>query len=129
MAERILHVVSLGALRYAGTAYTAEFSKGFKFSILDASNREEAIARLPELIEKHGSVDTFIVRMGTPPYEPFDFFAPLLPSGKIMASASAGYNEFDIDWMSNTGIIFCNSVDVVAEATADLAIFFSCWRY
>lgn len=42
---------------------------------------------------------------------------------KIIASASAGYNEFDVDWMSSQGMYFCNTVDAVAEATADMAIF------
>ena len=40
-----------------------------------------------------------------------------------MASASAGYNEFDIDWMTRAGIWFCNTVDAVSEATADMALF------
>lgn len=41
-----------------------------------------------------------------------------------MGSASAGFNEFDVDWMSRNGIIFCNSRNAVNEPTADLAIFF-----
>ena len=123
MAERKPHVVCLGAPKYAGEEYIEDFTKDFDFSILDASNRDEAIEKLSALLEKNGHADAFVVRMGTPPYEPFDFFSPLLPSYKIMASASAGYNEFDIDWMSKNGIIFCNSVDAVAEATAHMAIF------
>jgi lactate dehydrogenase-like 2-hydroxyacid dehydrogenase len=35
----------------------------------------------------------------------------------------AGYNVFDIDWMTSQNIWFCNTLDSVAEATADLAIF------
>ncbi|KAF2117021.1 hypothetical protein BDV96DRAFT_490415 [Lophiotrema nucula] len=123
MPQRKPHVVSLGAPNYAGEEYINDFTKEFDFSILDASNRQEAIDRLPALLSNNGPADAFIIRMGTPPYEPFDFFSPLLPTCKIMASASAGYNEFDIDWMSKNGIIFCNSVDAVAEATADMAIF------
>jgi lactate dehydrogenase-like 2-hydroxyacid dehydrogenase len=123
MPERKPHVVCLGTPKYAGEDYLADFSKTFDFDILDASNREEATSRLPKLIERTGPVDAFIIRMGTPPYEPFDFFSPLTPSCKIITSASAGYNEFDIDWMSKQGIMFCNSVDAVAEATADMAMF------
>jgi lactate dehydrogenase-like 2-hydroxyacid dehydrogenase len=117
------HVVCLGAPQYIGKDYLAEFTKDFDFEVLDATDRTQATSRLPELIKRNGPVEAFIVRMGTPPYEPFDFFGPLVPSCKIITSASAGYNEFDIDWMSKNGITFCNSVDAVAEATADMAIF------
>ena len=43
---------------------------------------------------------------GTIPYEPFDedLLGALLPGCKIIASASAGYNEFDIDWMTRNNI-------------------------
>lgn len=63
--------------------------------------------------------------MGTPPFEPFDedLLRALAPNCQIITSASAGYNEFDIDWMTRSGIYFCNTVDAVAEATADMAIY------
>jgi len=63
--------------------------------------------------------------MGTPPYEPFDeeMFSPLLPHCKIITSASAGFNEFDVDWMTANNIWFCNTRNAVAEATADMATF------
>jgi len=32
-------------------------------------------------------------------------------------------NEFDVDWMTKNGIWFCNTINAVAEATADMAIF------
>lgn len=62
--------------------------------------------------------------MGIGPYEPFDeeLLKPLVPHCKIMASASAGYNEFDVDWMTRNGILFCNSRNAVNEATGDMAI-------
>ena len=62
--------------------------------------------------------------MGIGPYEPFDeeLLRPLTPHCKIMASASAGYNEFDVDWMSRNGILFCNSRNAVNEATADMTM-------
>jgi lactate dehydrogenase-like 2-hydroxyacid dehydrogenase len=63
--------------------------------------------------------------MGTIPYEPFDqdLLGALAPDCQIMASASAGYNEFDVAWMTAAGIWFCNTVDAVSEATADMALF------
>jgi lactate dehydrogenase-like 2-hydroxyacid dehydrogenase len=63
--------------------------------------------------------------MGTHPYEPFDenLLSALVPDCKIIASASAGYNEFDVEWMTKSGIVFCNTKHAVSEATADMAIF------
>ncbi|KAF4996305.1 hypothetical protein FGRMN_4556 [Fusarium graminum] len=66
----------------------------------------------------------FIVRMGRPPYRPFDkIFEHLAPHCKIIASAAAGYDDFGVDWLTQKGIWLCNSVDAVAEATADMAFF------
>ncbi|KAK2027524.1 putative 2-hydroxyacid dehydrogenase [Colletotrichum zoysiae] len=103
-------VVALGTPRYVGDDYLADFKTVFDYSVLEATNREETIAMLPEDIKTNGPIDAFVIRMGTPPYEPFDkgILGALVPSCKIIASASAG---------------FCNTVDAVAEATVDMAIF------
>lgn len=118
-------VVCLGAPKFAGAEYLEAFGKQFDYEVLDASNRAETQQKLPALIKRGGPVDAFIIRMGTPPYEPFDedLLRALAPDCRIITSASAGFNEFDIEWMSRSGIIFCNSVDAVAEATADMAMF------
>ena len=59
------------------------------------------------------------------PFEPLDadFFGPLVPDCKIIVSASAGYNEFPIEWMTQNGIWFCNTRHAVSEPTADMALF------
>lgn len=118
------HIVCLGTPKYAGDEYISSFSKSFSYSVLNATNRAETIAGIPALIAEKGPIHGLIIRMGTPPYEPFDagLLSGLLPDLKIIASASAGYNEFDVSWMSKHGITFCNSVDAVAEATADMAM-------
>ncbi|KAJ5108935.1 hypothetical protein N7456_005610 [Penicillium angulare] len=123
--EKKPRIVSLGTPQYIGSEYLDEFSKGFDFEVLDASNRAETQEKLPALIKAKGPIDGFIIRMGTPPYEPFDedLLKALVPGCRIITSASAGFNEFDIDWMAKQGIVFCNSVDAVAEATADMAMF------
>ncbi|KAF9630261.1 ankyrin repeat containing protein [Lasiodiplodia theobromae] len=125
MTDRKPHVVCLGTPAFAGEDYLASFAQSFQYSVLPAANRAETIAGLPDLISRKGPIDAFIIRMGTPPYEPFDeeLLSALAPSCKIITSASAGYNEFDVDWMSRQGIVFCNSVNAVAEATADMAVF------
>jgi lactate dehydrogenase-like 2-hydroxyacid dehydrogenase len=61
--------------------------------------------------------------MGTSPFEPFDYFPLLLPDLKIVVSASAGYNEFPVGWMTENNIWFCNTRYAVAEPTADMALF------
>jgi len=118
-------VVALGYPKYAGEEYIKEFSSEFEFSVLEAYNREETKLLLPADIARNGPIDAFIIRMGTPPYEPFDedLLGILTESCKIICSASAGYNEFPIDWLTSEGIYFCNTIDAVAEATADMAMF------
>lgn len=63
--------------------------------------------------------------MGTIPYEPYDkhLLGALVPDCEVIVSASAGYNEFDVPWMTSAGIYFCNTIDAVSEGTADMAIF------
>ncbi|KAF4201965.1 hypothetical protein CNMCM8927_000879 [Aspergillus lentulus] len=118
-------VLALGKPEYVGDDYLAAFSNEFDYSVLSATNRQEVLEMLPECIRKDGPVDAFVIRMGTPPYEPFDekLLSSLVPDCKIIVSASAGYNEFDIKWMAQKGIWFCNTIDAVAEATADMTIF------
>ncbi len=59
------------------------------------------------------------------PYQPYDedLLSSIVPGCRIIASASAGFNEFDIDWMTEAGIWFCNTIDAVSEATADMTLF------
>ena len=118
-------VVSLGAPKFAGHDYLDHFSRDYDFSILEAYDRKQTKELLPKDIEQHGPIDAFVIRMGTPPYEPFDkdLLGHLVPECKIITSASAGFNEFDVDWMAKDGMYFCNTVDAVAEATADMAVF------
>lgn len=118
-------VVALGEPKFAGADYLAVFQEDFNYSYLPVTNREETQKLLPADIAANGPIDAFIIRMGTPPYEPFDegLLGALAPNCKIIVSASAGYNEFDLEWMTRENIVFCNTLDAVAEATADMAIF------
>ncbi|KAJ9157322.1 Ankyrin repeat containing protein [Pleurostoma richardsiae] len=118
-------VVCLGTPRFAGAEYLAKFGEEFDFEVLDATTHAETLEKLPALVSRGGPVDAFIIRMGTPPYEPFseDMLGPLLPQCRIVTSASAGFNEFPVEWLGQNGVVFCNTVDAVAEATADMAVF------
>ena len=95
------------------------------FQVLDVKNHKETLDKLPLMIEEHGPIDAFIIRMGRGPYHPFDveMLGHLTPHCRIIASASAGYDDFDVDWLTSQGIWFCNSRNAVAEATADMACF------
>ncbi|KAF1938594.1 hypothetical protein EJ02DRAFT_436980 [Clathrospora elynae] len=125
MLEGKPHVVCLGEPKYIGADYLSAFSKTHTFSILNTTSRASTIAELPAFIAAKGPIDAFIICMGTPSYHPFDaeLLSALMPNCKIIVSAGAGYNAFDVSWMSEQGIVFCNSVDAVGEATADMAIF------
>ncbi|ETN41343.1 uncharacterized protein HMPREF1541_03278 [Cyphellophora europaea CBS 101466] len=118
-------IVALGDPKYVGQDYLEEFKRDHDFAVLPATNRAEVIEQLPKFIAANRPIDAFVIRMGTPPYEPFDegLLKGLLPSCRIITSASAGYNEFDVEWMTRSGVWFCNTVNAVAEATADMAVF------
>ncbi len=92
---------------------------------LKVSNHDEAMAAIKSHVAESGPYDAFIVLMGTKPYEPFtpEFLTPLLPHLKIIVSASAGYDEFPIDWLTENSIWFCNTRQSVSEPTADMAMF------
>lgn len=91
--------------------------------MLPAKNRAEAITALKSVIAESGPYQVFMILMGTAPFEPFDYLEPLLPDCKLIVSASAGYNEFPVEWMTENGIWFCNTRNAVAEPTADMAMF------
>ncbi|UNI23795.1 Glyoxylate reductase [Purpureocillium takamizusanense] len=118
-------LVVMGSREYAVDDYVADFEKDFDFTILDAQNRQEALVKLPQLVKQLGAVDALLIRVGTAEFEPFDeaLLGPLVPAGcRIIASASAGYDEFDVEWMTRSGMWFCNTRSAVCEATADMAM-------
>ncbi|KAF4946785.1 hypothetical protein FGADI_10989 [Fusarium gaditjirri] len=123
-SDRKPRVVVLGKPEFISDEYIEDFKKEFDYDVLEASSLQEALEQLPLMLQQHGTIDAFIVRMGRAPYRPFqDIFRLLAPHCKIIASAAAGYDDFNVDWLTQEGIWLCNSVDAVAEATADMALF------
>ncbi|CAH0046510.1 unnamed protein product [Clonostachys solani] len=118
-------VLALGYPDYAGDAYIAEFEKSFTIEVLEPTDRKGTLAGVAAKVKESGPYDALLVRMGIGPYVPFDeeFLKPLLPQCKILVSCSAGYNEFDVPWMTKNGMWFCNTRFAVSEPTADMAIF------
>ena len=97
---------------------------GLLYKILESENREEVQQDLPAKVAS-GPFDALVVRMGTHQYEPFDesLLGALVPGCQVIASASAGYNEFDVEWMTKNEIYFCNTKNAVSEPTADMVMF------
>jgi lactate dehydrogenase-like 2-hydroxyacid dehydrogenase len=93
--------------------------------ILYAKDRAETKSKLLSKVQNDGPFQALVIKMGTIPYEPFDedLLGSIGPECKLIVSASAGYNEFDVNWMTSAGIWFCNTVNAVSEATADMALF------
>lgn len=118
-------VVAIGNPKYVDVDYLADFQRRFDFSVIEAYDRQQTKEMLPDDIKKNGPIDAVVVRMGNLPYGKFDadLFSALSPGCRIIASASAGYDEFDVEWIAREGIWFSNTVDAVAEATADMAMF------
>ena len=118
-------VLSISHLTWAGEDYLKNFESKFDLHVVEPGDRQTTIDRVAAIVKSDGPFDAICILMGIGPYEPFDepLLGPLVPHCKVIASASAGYNEFDVDWMSREGIIFCNSRNAVNEATADLAMF------
>ncbi|KAG0649153.1 2-hydroxyacid dehydrogenase [Hyphodiscus hymeniophilus] len=106
-----------------GNAFLDDFRKEFVLDVLLAVNHAEAVPALKVAIADSGPYQAFMVLMGTAPFEPFDYLESLLPDLKIIVSASAGYNEFPVDWMTRNEVWFCNTRNAIAEPTADMAIF------
>ncbi|KAB2576532.1 putative 2-hydroxyacid dehydrogenase [Lasiodiplodia theobromae] len=110
---------------WVGDDFLDKFREKFELHVIDVPDRTEWFLNIDQKVKQDGPFQAMMIRMGTHPYGNFDrdFFAPLLPDLKIIASASAGYDEFSVDWMTSQNIWFCNTVDAVSEATADMAIF------
>ncbi|EEH49540.1 uncharacterized protein PADG_05619 [Paracoccidioides brasiliensis Pb18] len=118
-------VLALSSPGYTDEEYLADFKSKYEFCVLTSTDRAGAIPEIADLVKRHGPFDAVMVHMGTLPFEPFDeaLFGALVPHCKVIASCSAGYNEFDVNWMTRNKIWFCNSRNAVSEATADMSMF------
>ena len=92
-------------------------------NVLQVKNREEAIPAMRHAIAESGPYQAFMILMGASPFENFDYSVHLLPDLKIIVSASAGYDEFLIEWMTENGVWFCNTSKGVAKFRAEMAMF------
>ncbi|KAH9827861.1 Dehydrogenase, partial [Teratosphaeria destructans] len=97
----------------------------FDIDILDVSSRTELLVRLPMLVASSGPYQGVVCRLGTQAFEPFDaeLLSPLLPALRIVVSAMKGFDDFDVEWMTKSGIWFCNTRNATVPATADMALY------
>ncbi|KAJ5907724.1 2-hydroxyacid dehydrogenase [Penicillium taxi] len=122
-AKRIPRVVSLGEPWYIDADYLSNFKKDFNYSVLNAKDRSDLQEKLPAEIAENGTIDALIWGAVSFGQVDEDLLKALVPGCKIIVTGSAGYNNFDVQWMADQGIWFCNTVDAVAEPTADMALF------
>ncbi|PHH67556.1 hypothetical protein CDD82_1365 [Ophiocordyceps australis] len=118
-------VVLVGSSKYAVGEYVAEFEKSFDFQIVEAETRQQAIDKLHESMDQHGPIQGLVLRKGAASVlGPIDasLVKPLLPSCRIVASASASFSGIDVDWMTSNQVFFCNAPDSEAESVADMAM-------
>ncbi|EGD89042.1 hypothetical protein H112_03962 [Trichophyton rubrum D6] len=118
-------VLSLGTTKHLGEDFIAEFQREFDLSVLEICPRGQLKSRLEDDIKEHGPVDGFIIGPNSIPYYPFDeeVLSPLVPGCKIIASLTSGYNMFAVEWIAKQGMWLTNTLDAVAEPTADMAMF------
>ncbi|KAL6810398.1 hypothetical protein J3E69DRAFT_350389 [Trichoderma sp. SZMC 28015] len=118
-------VAVVGDVKYVGDDYLKSVKAELDIEFLQSSNRQQLLEELPRFIAQSGPIDALILTVDTPSLKPLneELFSVLTPHCRVIVSVWAGYNEFDVSWMTSQGIWFCNTVDAVAEATADMAIF------
>ena len=82
------------------------------------------VKRVAEAAQTAGPFYGACILMGSGGYERFDeeLFNSLLPHCKIVACVNAGYSEFDLEWFTENKIYVTNTLNAVAEPTADLTI-------
>lgn len=117
-------VLALIAPKASSVEVLAKYDSIYHLDTLTVQDRAEAIPALAKAAALNGPYVGFIVLMGTHAFGHFDaeFLSPLLPGLKIVVSASAGYNKFDVEWMTRNDIWFCNTRNAVSEPTADMAL-------
>ncbi|GME48444.1 Glycerate-and formate-dehydrogenase [Neofusicoccum parvum] len=117
-------VLVLGSPKYAGDDFLAEFQKSHDVTTINPPTRAALLATLPATTATHGPFAAVIARVDPAPYDPFDaaLLAPLLPHLRLLASAQAGHDAFDLPLLTRRRVWFCNSRDAVADATADVAL-------
>lgn len=93
--------------------------------VVQPSDRKGTIQTIADARKSNGPFDAVLILMGNGAYERFDeeLLGPLVPELKVVGSVNAGYSEFDMDWFNKNKIFVTNTINAVAEPTADITIF------
>jgi lactate dehydrogenase-like 2-hydroxyacid dehydrogenase len=93
--------------------------------VIKPSDRAGTVKAVAEAVKTAGPFDAALLLMGNGAYEPFDeeLFGPLVPHCRIVACVNAGYSEFDLEWFNKNKIYVTNTINAVAEPTADITVF------
>ena len=118
-------VLSLGSPSWVGEAFLQTFGETCDLHVVQPTDRKGTIKAIADARKSDGPFDAVLILMGNSTYERFDeeLLGPLVPELKVVGSVNAGYSEFDMDWFNKNSIFVTNTVDAVAEPTADIAIF------
>ncbi|KAJ5116042.1 hypothetical protein N7456_000390 [Penicillium angulare] len=118
-------VLSLGSPSWAGEAFLQNFNNTCDIHVVQPSDRNGTVQAIADARKSNGPFDAVLILMGNGAYERFDqeLLGPLVPELKVVGSVNAGYSEFDLDWFNANKIFVTNTIDAVAEPTADIAIF------
>ncbi|KAM0257365.1 hypothetical protein ACHAQJ_004453 [Trichoderma viride] len=118
------HVVILGSVDYLSDEYLESVKAELDIEFLPKSGRQQLLEDLPRVISQSGPIDALISGTDAGEFIILDreLLSAVVPHCRVVASPWAGYSEHDVSWMTSQGIWFCNTVDAVAEATADMAI-------
>ncbi|CAG9961960.1 unnamed protein product [Clonostachys byssicola] len=118
-------VLSLGSVSWAGEDFISKFEDTCDLYTVQPTDRDGTVQAIAEARKTRGLFDAVLILMGNGAYERFDegLLGPLVPELKIIGSVNAGYSEFDLEWLNKNEVLVCNTVDAVAEPTADMTIF------
>lgn len=118
-------IICFGQPSWADAKYLDDFESMFDVTIIQPSDRAGTIRSVSDVAKTSGPFYGAMLLMGNSAYDPFDkeLFEPLLPHLKIVACVNAGYSEFDLPWFTENGVYVTNTLNAVAEATADITVF------
>lgn len=121
----IPRVLMLGKPMFINPEYLAWFKTIVDFRVLPVTNRNEALAQMPGFVAENGPFDVLICPMNRVPFQPYAkaLYEPLLPSLKLVSCPCGGYDDHPVEWLTEKGVWFSNTVNGTSESTAEMALF------
>ncbi|WRT66078.1 uncharacterized protein IL334_003031 [Kwoniella shivajii] len=119
-------ILGIGYPKYAIAEFKALQEK-YDIHYFVPSDRKQVIGEVKRLCDEEGPFDGGYVLFQTSAYSPFkrDMLAPLLTTGTcgIWAQGGAGYDDVEVDFITDNNSWFTNTPYAVTNATADMGAF------